>query len=85
MKPPSGGPITGAINAGQTSSAVIDISSCLPARRNARMRPIANINPPEAPCTTRATTSCGRFIATPQPIDASTKPPSASRQIRRPP
>jgi hypothetical protein len=56
MKPPSGGPITGPINAGIVTQAIAFTSSLLSIERSSTSRPTGVIIAPPMPCRMRAMT-----------------------------
>jgi len=83
MKPPSGGPSTGASSEGQTISAMAAMTSDLPALRSTRVRPTGAITPAAMPCKALAATSCPRLCARPQANEASVKVAMAMENTRR--
>ena len=85
MKPPSGGPMTGPINAGTVNQAKAPTSSDFLTLRRITIRPTGTIMAPPIPWTTRAATSSPIELERPQAIDARVKMTSASRKTSRTP
>ena len=85
MKPPSGGPTTGAIRPGQVMSAMARTRSCFEAVRRTASRPTGDISAAAAPCSTRAEVNSKRLPANPQRIEAKVKTPIAAQKTLRTP
>ncbi len=73
MKPPTGGPITGPINAGVVTQAMARTKSRLLIERTSTMRPTGVIMAPPMPCTMRAITKPVSELDSAQPIEPTTK------------
>ena len=71
MKPPMGGPTTGATRAGQVRVATARIRSCLAVRRMTTSRPTGVIMAPPHPCRTRATVNSRGLRLAPHRMEAS--------------
>ncbi len=85
MKPPSGGPSTGANRAGQTSIDRAAISWLLSALRSTTSRPTGDIMAAAAPCRMRAAMKVGKVGARPHSIEAITNRPMAPMNRLRAP
>ncbi len=82
MKPPSTGPTTGAIRAGQVSSAVAASRSAFRALRRTTIRPTGVISAPPRPWTARAAVNCQRLCENPQASEARVKTTMAPANTR---
>ncbi len=85
MKPPSGGPRTGAISPGVVMNAIARSKSALAVLRSTTSRPTGTIIAPPIPCTMRANVNSGRFCASPQSTDESVNRTIALAKIVREP
>ena len=73
MKPPSGGPINGAVRPGQVSNAIARISPAFSVPRRTTRRPTGTIIAPPIPCSTRAATKVAGETARAHRPDATVK------------
>ena len=85
MKPPSGGPITGAMSDGQTSAESICMSSLFPVLRSTIMRPTGDIMAAEPPCTRRQPMKAPKLPAMPHAMDEIVKSTIAEQKRLRVP
>src|SRR5260221_7179348 len=85
INPPTGGPMTGPINAGIVSQASAPTISERGTVRRITNRPTGTIIAPPIPCNARAATKNPVELAKPQQTDPSAKIMMASRKMRRAP
>ena len=85
MKPPSGGPQIGPINAGMVRSDIALSSARLSMLRSMMRRPTGVIIAPPMPCTMRAQTNCVSDCDSAQPIEPITNTVMAARNTLRAP
>ncbi len=85
MKPPSGGPISGAVSPGHVSRAIARISPAFSVPRSTTSRPIGTIIAPPTPCRTRAATKLAGDHAKAHNPEAAVKITIADANTARPP
>ena len=83
MKPPSGGPITGPINAGTVTQAIAFTSALLSINRNSTRRPTGVIIAPPTPCRMRAITKSDTDEDIAQPMEPAMKTAIAALKTAR--
>ena len=85
MKPPSGGPITGATSPGQVMIAMARIRPSLGVARSTASRPTGTIIAPPMPCSTRAAANAGRVLVVAHRTEAAVNTAIAlPNTVRRP-
>src|SRR5215468_3879192 len=85
MKPPSGGPITGATKAGQTITPIASMILCLGAERSTIKRPTGDMKAAAEPCTPRAAIKAEEEELAAQTSDASVNDAIAAANTLRAP
>jgi hypothetical protein len=85
IRPPSGGPITGAVKAGQVRKAMARIRSCFSVLRSTMRRPTGTIIAPPMPWTMRAAVNARRLPLAAQRIEAMVKVAIAEPNTTRAP
>ncbi len=85
MSPPTGGPITGPINAGTLTNDIARTKSDFGTVRSRTSRPTGTISAPPMPWTMRAATRVGSESAKPQPTDPKVNTTIAALNTRRAP
>ena len=85
INPPSGGPIIGAISAGQVSVAMAVMSRCFGVVRRTASRPTGTISAPPTPCKIRIATKLWALVARPQNTEETVKMASARLKMVRAP
>ncbi len=83
MKPPSGGPSTGAARPGQVRVVIARIMSFLSIERSTTRRPTGTIMAPPMPWRTRARVKVSRLSLSPHRIEAPVKMMMALANTRR--
>ena len=85
MNPPTGGPMTGPINAGTLTNDIARTKSDFGTVRSRTSRPTGTISAPPMPCRIRAATRAGSELAMPQAIDPKVNTTIAALKTRRAP
>ncbi len=85
ISPPSGGPSTGAISAGQVMAAMAGIRSFLAVVRITTSRPTGDIRAAAKPCSTREARNIHKPVDRPHRMEAKTNRPTAPAKTVRAP
>ena len=85
ISPPSGGPTTGAVKAGQVRYAIMRTKCCFSVLRSTISRPTGTIMAPPMPCSTRAAVNCHNVPLAAQSTDDSVNATMAEANTVRAP
>ena len=85
MRPPSGGPITGAMSPGQTIRPIAAMIRCLGVSLRTISRPTGDMNAAATPCSARAAMSADSEEAMPHSSDANVNTATAAANTLREP
>ena len=85
MKPPRGGPSTGAARPGQVMVAMALMRFCFSVERSTVSRPTGTIIAPPHPCRMRASTNSGKVVQSAQSAEARVNRMIAPANTRRAP